>query len=93
VSRRKRTDANQSAVVDALRRCGWFVHVTSHAGDGYPDLTIARGGRLLLVEVKDGSKPPSARALTPDEARVHQAFASKGVAVRVVESVEQACRL
>lgn len=32
-----------------------------------PDLGVFMAGVGMLVEIKDGSKPPSARRLTPDE--------------------------
>jgi len=91
--RARRTDDNQQDVIDALRKAGWHVHVTSHAGDGFVDAVAAKGGRVALIEIKDGRKPPSARKLTEDEAKVHAAFAAKGVTVQVIESVEDACRL
>jgi Holliday junction resolvase len=91
--RARRVDGNQPAIVDALRRVGFHVEITSHVGCGYPDLTAARGGRVVLVEVKDPSQPPNKRKLTPDEARVHAAFKAKGVDVAIVETIEQAVRL
>jgi hypothetical protein len=38
----------------------------------------------LLLEVKDGSKPPSARKLTPDEAEWHSAWRGQVVTVKSV---------
>jgi len=57
-------------------------------GRGFSDLVVkTRAGTVLLVEVKDGKKPPSARALTPDEA----AFANRWQASYViVSSVDEA---
>jgi Holliday junction resolvase len=76
-----------------LRASGWHVHDCSRLGGGYPDLNAAKGGRLLLIEVKDGSKVASAQKLTAEEIKVHQAFQLAGVPVVVVTSVEQAVRL
>lgn len=39
----------------------------SHLGHGFPDLVVERGRQVRFVEVKDGSKPPSAQNLTDDE--------------------------
>lgn len=66
----KRVDANQSAIVAALRSAGVRVYVTSHIGGGFPDLVVHRpqwGQHWRALEVKDGSKSPSRRALTPAE--------------------------
>ena len=76
-----RKDANHDAVVDAARGAGCKVLSLAALGDGAPDLLVwapLLGGpcqpptapaRLLLVEVKDGSKPPSKRELTADQQR------------------------
>jgi hypothetical protein len=70
VRRASRTDSTQSAIVDALRGYGCSVMPTHAVHAGFPDLVV--GGppgvdgrrRVGFVEVKDGSKPPSARRLT-----------------------------
>jgi hypothetical protein len=58
-------------------------------GDGCPDLLVAKHGKVLLVEVKDGARRPSERRLTEDEVRWHAAWRAH-LAVVVVESAEQA---
>ena len=63
----RRIDANQNDIVAALRACGAVVRVVTQ-GDGIPDLLVGYRGYTLLLEVKDGSKPPSRQALTADEA-------------------------
>lgn len=87
----KATDANQRAIVTALRRAGALVHDLSAAGEGTPDLLVGWRRQLLLFEVKDGSEPPSARALTTAQQVFHRAFA--GYPVHVVESVDDALRV
>ena len=67
--RAARTDSNQSTIVGALRRAGASVQSLAALGKGCPDLLIGFQGRNYLAEVKDGSKRPSARKLTDDEAR------------------------
>lgn len=91
--RAARTDGPHADIRDTLRKGGWYVHDCSRLGDGFPDLLIARGGRLLLVEIKDGTKPPSRRALTPAERRTHEGLGRAGVPVRILGSVEEATRL
>ena len=88
---RHRSDRNQTVIVDALRRCGWFVVVLSQ-GAGI-DLLAARHGRLVAIEVKDGSLASSRRRLTPAESRLHRGFQSAHAPVVVLESVEQAVAL
>jgi hypothetical protein len=66
-----RIDANHHEVVAALRACGARVQRLEQGG-GVPDLLVAAriGGRWwtnVLVEIKDGKKPPSERRLTPDQ--------------------------
>lgn len=57
----RRTDANLTPIVKAYRKLGCSVWVSNL---GPVDLVVGYGGISELVEVKDGSKPPSARRLT-----------------------------
>lgn len=72
----RRIDANQPEIVKAFRQLGCRVHVTSSLGGGFPDLVVGRPDRqkVVLVEVKDASKPPSARELTEDEKKFRDAW-------------------
>jgi|HubBroStandDraft_4_1064222.scaffolds.fasta_scaffold59974_3 hypothetical protein len=87
---RKRVDANQPEIVDALRACGMSVLSLAAVGKGCPDLLIGWRGRNILLEVKDGSKPPSGRQLTDDEKDFRDSWRGS---VFLVESVEQAVRI
>lgn len=89
----KRTDSNHCQILEALASCGWYCLDTSRAGFGAPDCLAVRAGRLVPIEIKDRSKPPSARQLTPAEREVHEAFAAAGVPIVVVTSVEEAMAL
>lgn len=45
----------EQAVIDLARALGWLVYHTfdsRHSAAGFPDLVLARGGRLLFVELK-----------------------------------------
>lgn len=87
--RAARVDDNQAAIVDALRRAGCSVRSLASLGKGCPDLLVGRAGVNYLLEVKDGSKPPCKRRLTPDEEAFHAAWRGP---VAVVESVEDALK-
>lgn len=63
LARAKAIDANQPGVVEVLRMVGAYVHIT---GEPY-DLLVAFRGQWFVIEVKDGSKPPSAQKLTAKE--------------------------
>lgn len=68
--RAARRDANHRSVIEYLRDLGWSVLDIADAGDGVPDLAVSRGNFACLVEIKDGAKPKSKRALTPKEQQV-----------------------
>jgi len=85
--RAAKVDANQSAIVAALRRAGASVQPLHAVGAGCPDLLVGHQGRNLLLEVKDGAKPPSARGLTPHQVEWHIIWRGH---YAIVESVEQA---
>lgn len=80
-------DANQPAIVDALRTVGASVQHLHMVGHGCPDILVGYRGCNILMEIKDGSKIPSRRKLTPDEVKWHAAWCGK---VFIVETVEQA---
>ena len=85
--RAAKSDANQREIVATFRSIGCSVAVTSGLGDGFTDLVVARRGKTILVEIKDGSKPPSARKLTPDQITFHAEW--RGIIV-IVESIDDA---
>ena len=76
----RRTDANHSAIAQTFERLGCKVW---HTVDAW-DLTITRMGIVKLVEIKDPSKPPSARKLT-DRA---QKLVNEGWPIRKVETMD-----
>lgn len=82
--RAAKVDANQEQVVLALRDAGVMVLSLASLGKGVPDLLCAFRGKLVLVEVKDGAKIPSARKLTPDQEKFHKAWSE--VPLHVVTS-------
>ena len=87
-----KVDANQQTVVDALRRVGCTVEITSQIGNGFPDLLVYTPFlcRNLLLEVKDGNKPASKRKLTPGQRRWHRDWPAD---VYVVKDVDEALRV
>ena len=88
--RRARVDATQKEIVAALRRCGFSVAHTHMVGSGFPDVVVARHGWTALVEIKDGTKPPSARKLTPDEEKFHREWPGE---IHIIESPDDVVRL
>lgn len=86
--RNAKIDDNHAQVVDALRKAGCKVMSLAAIGKGCPDILAMKGGRLWLLEVKDGSKAPSARKLTPAQIKWHAEWV--GAPVVVVETAEQA---
>lgn len=83
----KRIDANQPAIVSALRQVGATVQILSDVGKGCPDLAVGYRGQNFFFEVKDGSKVLSKRKLTGDEQIWHDNWRGQ---VSVVESIEDA---
>jgi len=88
--RAARIDANQPIIVKAFRDLGWTVAHTHTVGAGFPDIVCSKSGTTILVEIKDGSKPPSARKLTKPEQDFHQLWQG---ALYIIESVEQVYEL
>jgi hypothetical protein len=90
MGRAKRTDANQAAIVKALRDVGASVGVMSDLGRGMPDLMVGYtppNGKpqTYLLEVKT-----AAGKLTADEHKWHMLWRGQ---VAIVRSVEDALRV
>lgn len=88
--RAAKIDENQPEIVRALRARGYEVLSLAAVGDGCPDLLVSSRActtAMWLLEIKDGSKPPSRRKLTPDQEEFHQWWPGE---IHVVKSVEEA---
>ena len=90
--RAERRDANESEIIAALRDAGcevWQLCAKEPA-----DLLVYRMGMyadeddLVMLEVKDGSKPPSARKLTAKQVETHKTWP-----VHVVNTVAEALQV
>lgn len=86
--RAAKVDANQPAIVRALRRMGFSVQHLHAVGEGCPDLLCGRRGKNYLIEVKDGDKPPSARRLKDAQEEWHSAW--RGDVVVITSPIEAA---
>lgn len=76
----RRTDANQTAIVEALRAAGCSVVILSSLGHGVPDLLCGYQGRAMVLECK-----VEKGRLTPDEARWWDDWRGPGMVVYSVD--------
>jgi Holliday junction resolvase len=88
--RAARTDANQNDIVEALRDVGATVAITSGLGSGFPDIVVGFREVNYLIEIKDGSKPPSKRRLTPDEQDFHDLWRGS---VHIANDTDEALKI
>ena len=91
----KRTDSNQKAIVAALRKYGCTVLMLHEVGSGCPDLLAGIDGMNILLECKDGTKPPSKQKLTPEQIKWHWAWMGQADVVRspveAIRAVKRHC--
>jgi len=80
---RKATDHNQAEIVAALRDAGHQVVTMHGVGGGFPDLIVARGGQVWLVEVK-----ARGGRLTPAQVDFFERWS--GPPIRIVRTVDEA---
>jgi hypothetical protein len=85
-----RIDANQNEIVQALRDVGASVAITSMVGAGFPDIVVGYRGQNYMIEIKDGSKSPSRRKLTPDEKEFHDLWRGTVIVVNNINEVLEA---
>ncbi len=86
--RARRVDDNLTSVVSAYRALGCTVWICNSNVDcivGY-GASERSEGISELVEVKDGSKPPSARQLTPAQVAFRRVWTG---GIRLIESLDQ----
>lgn len=88
--RAAKIDDNQNEVVELFRKLGWSVQILSAVGCGCPDIAIGKHGINIFVEIKDGSKPPSKRKLTPDQVVWHLEW--RGL-VLIVETIDDVIKI
>lgn len=82
--RAAKRDDNEKEIVVALRKAGAYVSFI----DEPCDLIVGYQGKTILLEVKDGNKPPSARKLTHNEQKFHDEWT--GGELYVVTCVDDA---
>ena len=85
--RARRTDDNQTAIVEALRSIGATVQILSGVGHGCPDILVGIFKRNFLMEIKDGDKAASRQALTPEQGIWHNEWKGQ---VAIVRNAEEA---
>jgi hypothetical protein len=90
--RNARVDANQSEIVKALRKIGATVLILSQLKNAF-DLLVGYRSKLFIVEIKDGSKPPSQRKLTEGEMKCKSDFERVGITYNVVNNIDEAINL
>lgn len=91
--RAAKVDDNHAEIRAAFRALGAEVVDCSHVGEGFPDLLVGWRGRVLLVEVKDGSKPVRLQKLTPAQTVFHAGWERVGCKVHVVTNEAEAFAL
>lgn len=87
--RARRVDANLTEIVHEFRRLGCSVHVTNDMWD----LTVAWSGVVMLIEVKDGKKPPSKKRLTKRAQEFYKTWKAQPKVVEDLSGVEETVAL
>jgi hypothetical protein len=88
--RAAKIDSNQPEIVAMFRKLGASVAHTHMVGDGFGDVVVGFQGINVLVEIKDSEKPPSARKLTPAEAKFHDEWRG---AIVIIDNTRQCAGL
>lgn len=83
-----RIDANHKEVVAKFRSLGWYV-LDIHNLKNCCDIIISKDYVTIAVEIKDGSKPPSARKLTKGEQKFFNEWQGQKAIISSLEQVEE----
>jgi len=87
--RAARADANQPEIVECFRSLGWYVLIISQLKNCC-DIMVSKGGQTIAIEIKDGSKPPSARKLSTGEQKFKGEWLGRW---ELIESVNDVIKL
>jgi hypothetical protein len=85
--RAKKIDANQPRIVEQLRKLHVSVRVLSMVGEGFPDLILGFRKMCFIIELKDGSLPPSKRKLTPEEQKFADTWRGQYAVCETLEEI------
>ncbi len=88
--RAAKIDANQNEIVKTIRKIGATVLITSQLKNCF-DILVGCNGINYIMEIKDGSLPPSKKRLTDGELKFKESW--NGGEYYIVESVEQAIKI
>lgn len=86
----RRADKNQPSIVRTFRKLGCSVQHLHRVGEGCPDILVGIVGLNLLVEIKNGDKPPSQRSLNDRQKLWHGNWLGN---VFIVKNEEEAADL
>ena len=85
--RAAKVDANQPEIEKAFRKLGWYVLIISQLKNCC-DIMVSKGGRTIAIEIKDGSKPPSHRKLSPGELKFKDEWQGEYALITSVDDVK-----
>ena len=86
--RAAKVDANHTEIVAAFRKLGWSVLSVAQLKNCC-DILVAKGGRTVAVEIKDGTKPPSARKLSDGELKFKESWKGEWALVESIEDIHK----
>jgi hypothetical protein len=88
--RPRKVDDNHADLVRLWRDMGAVVLPLASVGDGVPDVLVGWRCAWIAVEIKDGSKPPSRRKLTPAQVLLHGEIKRAGLPLAIVTNEDEA---
>lgn len=81
-----RKDDNHNEVIKAFNSLGWSDLDISQLKNCC-DAFISKSGVTVAIEIKDGSKPPSQRKLTPGEVKFKNRWKGKYEIIQSIDDV------
>lgn len=91
--RARKVDANQPAIVDALRKIGACVIDLSGVGVGVMDLLVIYRGMTHMIEIKNPARKQKNGGLTPAQIERHAEIGRAGGEVHIIRTIDEAIAL